>query len=300
MTGGILGLFDPNLPFHLLKGDEHGIDIHMVVELLRTRFGISPRFVLPTDLRLVPDQENKDDYRLCCVAREAESQETERLSSLIHHNGEILEEIHQVGLELHQRELHALSPEMLRQISLRCFNDMRTILLVHDKRMLGIVRQELESLVGRNIITPAQAKALNKGIADTLLPGSAELDRFIEYCRSNPELRNGYILKPIRGGKGEGIVFGEDLDSVEWASRLKDLRLPRLVPGTCIIQRRVNQVRYDVILKPTGEVARYPLVGTYHSIQGEFLGVGVWRCSPQRICAISHGGAWTCSVIDTN
>lgn len=295
-----MSLFDHNLPLHLLKGDEHGIDIHMVVELLRTRFGISSRFVLPNDLRLVPNPEDKDGYRLCCVVREGESQETERLSSLIDHNGEILEEIHQVGLELHQRELRALSPEMLRQISLRCFNDMRTILLVHDKRMLGIVMQELESLVERNIITPAQAKTLNKGITETLLPGSSELDRFIEYCKGSPELKNEYILKPIRGGKGEGIVFGEDLDAADWVSRLEDLRSPILVPGTCIVQRRVNQARYDVVLNPTGGLARYPLVGTYHSIQGEFLGVGVWRCSPQRICAISQGGAWTCSVINSN
>ncbi|GAT25084.1 taurine catabolism dioxygenase TauD [Aspergillus luchuensis] len=266
-----MSLFDHNLPLHLLKGDEHGIDIHMVVELLRTRFGISSRFVLPNDLRLVPNPEDKDGYRLCCVVREGESQETERLSSLIDHNGEILEEIHQVGLELHQRELRALSPEMLRQISLRCFNDMRTILLVHDKRMLGIVMQELESLVERNIITPAQAKTLNKGITETLLPGSSELDRFIEYCKGSPELKNEYILKPIRGGKGEGIVFGEDLDAADWVSRLEDLRSPILVPGTCIVQRRVNQARYDVVLNPTGGLARYPLVGTYHSIQANDL-----------------------------
>ncbi|XRM45636.1 hypothetical protein ABZX51_008715 [Aspergillus tubingensis] len=300
MIGGILSLFDPNLPLHLLKGDEPGIDIQMVVELLRTHFGISPRFVLPIDLRLVPDSEGKDGNRLCCVLREVQLQDTERLSSLLYHNGEALEEIHQVGLELHQRELRALSPEMLRQISLRCFNDMRTILLVHEKRMLRIVKQELESLVERNTITPAQAKTLNKGIADTLLPGSLELERFIEYCKRNPGLKNGYILKPVRSGKGEGIVFGEDIDAAEWASRLEDLRSSMLGPGTCIVQRRVNQARYDVVLEATGEVARYPLVGTYHSIQGEFLGVGVWRCSPQRICAISHGGAWTCSVINSN
>ncbi|OJI89599.1 hypothetical protein ASPTUDRAFT_79543 [Aspergillus tubingensis CBS 134.48] len=198
MISGILSLFDPNLPLHLLKGDEPGIDIHMVVELLSTRFGISPRFVLPTDLRIVPNPENKDDYRLCCVVRESKLQETECLSSLIYHNGEILEEIHQVGLKLHQRELRALSPDMLRQISLRYFNDMRTVLLVHDKRILKIVRQELDSLVERNTITPAQAKTLNKGITDTLLPGSLELEYFIEYYKRTPGLKNRYILKPVR------------------------------------------------------------------------------------------------------
>ena len=54
-----------------------------------------------------------------------------------------MEAIHQVGLELHQRELLAIETEMLQQINIRCFNDMRTILLVHDKQMLRIVKQEL-------------------------------------------------------------------------------------------------------------------------------------------------------------
>lgn len=169
----------------------------MVVELLSTRFGISPRFMLPTDLRIVPNPEDKNDYRLCCVVRESKLQETQCLSSLIYHNGEILEEIHQISLELHQRELRALSPDMLCQISLRYFNDMRTVLLVHDKRMLGIIRQELDSLVEKNTITPAQAKTLNKSITDTLLPGLLELEYFIEYCKRTPGLKNRYILKSV-------------------------------------------------------------------------------------------------------
>ncbi|RAK79541.1 uncharacterized protein BO72DRAFT_476137 [Aspergillus fijiensis CBS 313.89] len=298
MLGGLLGLFDLRLPLHLLKGDEPGIDIHMVVEYLRTHFGINPRFVLPADLRLVPCSQAKGGYRLCCVIRDTEGRNTEHAKSLITYDGETMEEIYQVGLELHQKELRALSPEMLRQVSLRCFNDLRTVLLVHDKRMLGLVRQELDTLVDRDILTYAQAKILEKGIADTILPGSAELEQLIESCKQDPDLKKDYILKPIRSGKGDGIVFGEDINPAKWMSSLEGLRSSQLVPGggTCIVQRRINQIRYDLVLRPTGVMTRYPLVGTYHSIHGKFLGVGVWRSSPHRICAISQGGAWTCSV----
>ncbi|RAL61473.1 hypothetical protein DID88_009402 [Monilinia fructigena] len=130
--------------------------------------------------------------------------------------GELVEEIHQVGLELHQSELLALEPEMLRQISLRCFNDFRSILLTHDKRMLGIVKQELESLVLRRVITTAQAQILDRGIADTILPGSVELERLVHLSQQFPELRYDFLLKPIRSGKGAGIVFGDEFESEEW------------------------------------------------------------------------------------
>ncbi|KAI9035032.1 uncharacterized protein KD926_004706 [Aspergillus affinis] len=300
ILGGILNLFNPDLPLHLLKGEEFGNDIHIVVEFLKLRFGISPRFVQPSELRLVPEPRGKGGYRLCCVVGDAALKNMERLHSVNYHDGEALEEIHQVGLELHQREIHALSTEMLHQISLRCFNDMRTVLLVHDKRMLGIVQQELDTLVERNVITLAQAAILDQGIASTILPGSLELGQMISSCERDPSLKNGYILKPIRSGKGDGIVFGEDIDSAEWLSRLEGLRSSQLLPsgGTCVVQRKVNQIRYDVVLSPTGVMNKYPLIGTYHTVHGEFLGVGVWRSSPHRICAISHGGAWTCSVTE--
>ncbi|GAA86981.1 taurine catabolism dioxygenase TauD [Aspergillus luchuensis IFO 4308] len=100
MIGGIMSLFDHNLPLHLLKGDEHGIDIHMVVELLRTRFGISSRFVLPNDLRLVPNPEDKDGYRLCCVVREGESQVANDLRHASHpsHITDVSNTLRQTGI----------------------------------------------------------------------------------------------------------------------------------------------------------------------------------------------------------
>ncbi|GMG29819.1 unnamed protein product [Aspergillus oryzae] len=287
---GLVGATDP------AKGDEAGVDIHMLVDFLDRYLGITPRFIMPADLRLLHEPQAKGGYKLCCVVKNPDSCDP---ATLIYHDGDILEEIHQVGLELHQREIRALEPEMLRQISLRCFNDMRTILLVHDKRMLGIVKQELENLVARNVLTLSQAKILDKGIPETILPGSLDLDQAIARCKEMPELKDEYILKPIRSGKGDGIVFGEDLNSEEWISRLEGLRSAQLIPGggTCIVQRKVKQLLYDVVLRPTGVKTRYPLIGTYHSINGEFLGVGVWRSSPDRICAISHGGAWTVSVM---
>ncbi|KAJ9370719.1 hypothetical protein DTO282E5_4695 [Paecilomyces variotii] len=152
------GLYNAQLPLHLVKGEEYGYDIHMFVSL----------------------------------AQQAGSKQSE----VTNEAGEILEEIYQLGLELHQRELLAMSFEMLQQISLRCFNDMRIVLLVHDKCMLGLVQEELSSLVTRNVLIPHEADALDRGIVPTIIPGSEKLERFISQCQETESLKDQYILKP--------------------------------------------------------------------------------------------------------
>lgn len=289
---GLFGLFNPDYPLHLLKGVEKGIDIHMFIDAVRRRNGTKVRLITPADLRLLSDPQSKTGYRLCCVAKWKDS------STLVGDNGENWEEIAQVGLELHQRELVAMEPEMLRQISMRCFNDMRTILLVHDKRMLGIVKQEIPHLSARKVITPAQANTLSRGIVDTILPGSNELRSLIETSRASPSTRYQYICKPIRSGKGDGIVFGEDLDDDEWISSLECLSSAKVVPGvSCVVQRRIVPRQYDMVLRASDGMVRYPLVGTYHVANGKLLGLGTWRASGGRIVAVSSGGSWICSVI---
>ncbi|PQE22029.1 taurine catabolism dioxygenase protein [Rutstroemia sp. NJR-2017a BBW] len=289
-----LSLFRADQPLHLLKGKEKGIDIHMLLHVVHQRFGITPRLITPADLRLLPCA-GSNRYRLCAVVEQNESF-SHAPSVWRTSQGELVEEIHQVGLELHQSELLALEPEMLRQISLRCFNDFRSILLTHDKRMLGIVKQELKSLIARSVITRTQAKILNQGIADTILPGSAELRQLIASSQLFPKLRYQFLLKPIRSGKGDGIVFGDEWTSNEWISALQRQLNSQSVSGACVIQRRIIPRLYNLVLKPSSVRVQYPLIGTYLVVHGKLLGLGVWRSSQDKICAISHGGSWLCTV----
>ncbi|KAM3484686.1 hypothetical protein MY8738_002005 [Beauveria namnaoensis] len=286
---GLLGLFQHDKPLHLLKGEERGMDIQMFVYAVQQRLGTAPRLITPADLRLAPDAHGRTT--LCCLASPDAAGTLLRSAA-----GEPVEEIHQVGLELRQHEFLQLDRDVWRHLSLRCFNDMRTVLLVHDKRMLGIVLQELDNLVARGVLTPAQAAALDRGIAHTILPGSPELQTLI--MKKN---KDEYILKPVRGGKGAGIVFGEEMSVDEWRAAVERLRRrPPVVDdeaGLFVVQRKVEQIRYDVVLKKNGEVGRFPLVGTYHVVNGRYLGIGIWRSSAERICAVSTGGSWMCSVM---
>lgn len=276
---------------HLVKGEEHGIDIFMFVEFAKKRLGIKPRLITPEMLRIIPDTFNDTGFRLFCLAQPGS------VDTITTESGEIVEEVHQLGLELHQREINALDPEMRRQVTIRCFNDMRTILLAHDKRMLGLVREELEILVSRNVITCRQAERLRRGITPTILPGSKALDQLINACMESETTQREYILKPIRGGKGAGILFGDEINRSSWLGLLEQMRIPELGIGKTVyvVQRKVNQPKYDVLLSEDN-LQRCHMVGTYHATNGEYLGIGTWRCSPGRLCAVSDGATWICSV----
>ncbi|KAF5023466.1 hypothetical protein F66182_4466 [Fusarium sp. NRRL 66182] len=293
---GLFDLFDPRHPLHLLKGEENGIDIHMFRDAVKRRFGTAPRLITPNDLRIFSDPTSKSGYRLCCIVNCSDY--TPRDAIFVTSKGETWEEIHQVGLELRQRELMGMEPELLRQVALRCFNDLRTVLLVHDKRMLGIIKQEIPHLKTRQVLTSAQAEALDRGIVTTILPNSLEMRELLEQSKASPDVRTGYILKAIRSGKGDGIVFGDDINQTEWISVLEKLSsADSPLEEACVVQRRIVPREYDLVLKASVGVVQYPLVGTYHVVNGKLLGLGTWRASGGRIVAVSSGGSWICSVV---
>lgn len=288
LLDGLMSLIDSSLPVHLLKGREHGFDIQLFVSYFHVATGRQPTLIKPSDLRLIPCRDTSTGQSLYCM------------TGVDPYGHEVLEEVHQIGLELHQNELGGLSALMLREISLRCFNDFRTVFLVHDKRMLGIVLEELENLVQiQQVLSPAQAEILRSGITPTINPGTRNLQMLIKRCRLNPEIKNGFLLKPVRSGKGRGVRFGSDLDAGEWVRELELLQSAEFVLNKTlyVIQRRIQQPRFAILLHGEEKVQHNYLVGTYMSIHGKFLGLGLWRTSSSPICALSQGGTWICSIV---
>ena len=271
-----------------MKGEESGLDVHLFISYVHSVTGRRPSLIKPSDLRLIPCLTSPTSNALHCVA------------GFDANGNEVLEQVHQVGLELHQHELRSLPMAMLREISLRCFNDFRTIFLVHDKRMLGIVLQELDNLVEvQKILSTAQADILRRGITLTVNPGSPELTNLIKLTKLDSNIKDKFLLKPARSGKGAGILFGNDLTPQAWLSYLELLRIPALNQArtTYVIQQNIKQPRYNILLHNADDLQYNYLVGTYMSIHGHFLGIGTWRTSSNRICAVSHGGAWICSIL---
>lgn len=288
---GLLSLFNPSLPLHLLKGEEAGFDIHLFIAFVQSRTGRAPKLIKPSDLRLVADASSPTGFGLWCEVKDEIT------------GFQDLECIRQVGLELHQRELRAMPLPVLHELARRSFNDFRTIFLVHDKRLLGIVLQEIDSLVRiHQVLDKEQGEILRRYITATIIPRSPELKTLTQQSVLDSTIKDRHILKPIRSGKGAGIIFGCDLTQEAWLSHLSQLQGADLAEGktTYVVQKGVVQPRYDVMTCDSEDVRHNYLVGTYFSIHGHFMGLGIWRTSSERICAISRGGAWICSVTATD
>jgi hypothetical protein len=124
--------------------------------------------------------------------------------------------IDQFLLELHQSEIESLEEPLLQAVARLCWNDLRTIYFVHDKRMLYLVRRELEWLVGLGEITPGQAEVLRRGVTETYVPADPQFKTVLENGR-----REEWTMKVCMSGKGEGMVFGKNVDEDTWRGLLE-------------------------------------------------------------------------------
>ena len=112
---------------------------------------------------------------------------------------------------------------MVRHISACCRNDPRSVFIAHDKRILGIILQELDSLVDMQVLSLAQAQTLREHIIPTIIPGTTEFRDLLYHTRTNPDIKDQYIIKPVRDARGAGILLGRNLSIEQWQSILTSL-----------------------------------------------------------------------------
>lgn len=285
--------------------DENGGDILIFKWYLEKQLQIKVRVIKPTDLRIVQDPDTQRNSLLChTLHSEARGgRPDDRSEDLFYSNGNALEPIYQVALELHQRELERLSQEILRALAPICLNDFRSIYLVHDKRMLGIIQQEIESLVHEHkVLTAEEAEILQQAIVPTYLPGSKELRLLHQDLLVGRETKDNFLFKPVSSGKAKGIIFGTDIDTKTFFAHLERLFSAKFEGRLYVVQRLVNQARFDIIVPNNNGIStptRSYLVGSAMIVDGKELGFGSCRASRDRFCAVRNGGAWICNVVST-
>lgn len=172
------------------------------------------RFVDPSELRLIPSPASPSGVAI-----------TDNIGI-----------IEQFILELHQEEIEALDDELLLEIGKVCWNDLRTIYLAHDKRMLGLIRKELYWLIQWGKITPAQAVILENGLIETYTPSDKMWGWVAD--RTVPGEKDKWVLKKCLSGKGDGMIFGRDLDEKAWKEFLKDQYLLHMTFRRCDSAKR--------------------------------------------------------------
>ncbi len=158
----------------------------------------------------------------------------------------------EVVLELHQDELVGAPP-------MPYWNDLRTQLLGHDKRLLQWLGSapRMERWLGAGAVELAAAIVPTWSVGDFVPDGTQD-----------------WVLKPNRSGKGNGIVFGRDLSTEEFARAVTD------APREWVVQRHVESLVWE------GE----RLVGTMLSRDQVGLGLGIFRSAPGRVVNVSGGG----------
>jgi hypothetical protein len=169
--------FDRGKAMFIVKGKEHGHDIHLFRQYWTTSYSQTCSFVRPDRLTI----------------------ERGRLV-----DGESLAPIEQFVLELHQEEILALSDELLQFISvtthLNYINDLRTIFLLHDKRLFSLLSNErfVYALLDRSDTS-----------FTSLIPTTLVIDSMPKYVEhAIVHRRQDWCIKPNAAGKGVDVTIG--------------------------------------------------------------------------------------------
>ncbi|RAK79414.1 uncharacterized protein BO72DRAFT_365277, partial [Aspergillus fijiensis CBS 313.89] len=286
-----LDIFDPKYPIHIVRDQYRTPYIDMFVSFAEQSGRISATIIKSADLRLIKSNNSQTGYDLYCLS-------DKDCPDMVSTDSERLDRVYQTGLHLFQHELRSIPTDILRHLALHCVNDLRSVLLIHDKRILGVLLQELDSLVSKQVLTPEQAAILRHGVVPTINPGSPELSNLIDQQSRSLIHKDNFIIKPVRSGRGDGILLGRELSVSQWDSLLLDLRDPGLEPGRTmyIIQPLIEQPLFE-LLDHRGEVQSSPLVGSCHLANGSFTGLGFWRAGGTKICNLNSGGFWMLGVV---
>lgn len=213
--------------------------------------------------------------------------------------------LRQFALEMSQDDLFSMPRDVLHVIATSCtyMNDLRTILLAHDKRMLAVLTTpEIMS----DYMSPEDVAILQRFVTETFICGLRDGDsnplhrKHTDAVNSARANRQEWMIKPNGGGKGIGIVFGRDCATdEEWKNILDDP-----VRSTHVLQRVVPQHIFTLFLnKSPGHVESREqvcatnkrshndggqcesgfqdmlMVGVLHCFNEHFLGPGIFRAS---------------------
>lgn len=242
--------FDANFPIVILKGREPGGDIHFAADSLRSK-GYSVRFARPESL-YVHDEKLYDEQGV----------------------------IDQTILELHQDEIEALSFETLSALARlrRSLNDLRTVFIVHDKRLLAVLRDE--NIMGE-LLNHADCARLRAHIIQTDIVSRLSTEMALD-VRQN---REHWLIKPSRSGKGAGIIFGRNLSEQAWKQLLESAEYSEYV-----IQRVVLSQKLQVINPITTLSQSQNIIGAMLCFGNHFLGFGIFRAASSDVVNLHGGG----------
>jgi hypothetical protein len=186
-----------------------------------------------------------------------------------------------VVLELHQRELLGEVPAGLQaQLATHpgVLNDLRTIFIGHDKRLLALLSTDR---VLEDYLEPNDVARLRRHVIPTWVKGAAP-DKVRE-ALAHPA---GWLAKPPRSGKGQGIVVSSRMSPDQWRHTLQKL------PDDYVLQPYIEQRLFSIAMIRDGDLVKIPMrvIGALPTLDEHAFGPGMYRAAPDEIVNVARGG----------
>jgi hypothetical protein len=186
-----------------------------------------------------------------------------------------------VVLELHQRELLVEVPaELQAQLAAHpgVLNDLRTIFIGHDKRLLALLSTHR---VLEDYLEPDDVARLRRHVIPTWVKGAAP-----EKVREALAHPAGWLAKPPRSGKGQGIVVSSRMSPDQWRHTLQQL------PDDYVLQPYIEQRMFPIAVIRDGDLVKIPMrvIGILPTLDEHAFGPGLYRAAPDEIVNVARGG----------
>ena len=182
--------------------------------------------------------------------------------------------VSQFILEMDREELKKISPDVLDMLIQQnsYFNDIRTLILIHDKRVLAVM---YDAEIMTDYLTEVDYTFLQKYLIPSfVISDPAGCNAFID-CEQN------LILKLNSGGRGIGAYVKNDCTTEDWSAIVKENW------GKYLIQHFVEQKEfYDV-----ENNRQIHLVGMLLCKDDKSYGAGLFRGSDESIVNVHQGRA---------
>jgi len=191
------------------------------------------------------------------------------------------EPVSQFILEMDREELKKISPDVLEKLITKnsYFNDIRTLILIHDKRVLAVM---YDAQIMKNYLSKEEYGFLQKYLIPSfVITESSGCDVFI-----NGE--ENLILKLNSGGRGIGAYVKNDCTPKEWNTIIRENW------DKYLIQHFVDQKEFNDV-ENNREIH---LVGMLLCKDDKNYGAGLFRGSDESVVNVHQGRALIYPILD--
>jgi len=199
-------------------------------------------------------------------------------NDLIYVNGE---PVSQFILEMDREELKKISPDVIDKLisKNRYFNDIRTLILIHDKRVLAVM---YDGQIMKDYLSEEEYHFLQKYLIPSfVITEPSGCDDFI-----NGE--KNLILKLNSGGRGIGAYVKSDCTAQEWSTIIRENW------NKYLIQHFVDQKEF----KDVENNRQIHLVGMLLCKDDKNYGAGLFRGSDESVVNVHQGRALIYTILD--